>query len=149
MARNWNNSGEVSKNGPCRGDPNRSCVFSTLPLLVFVYSISTYWEKSGMLTLKTNLSTYCQKSPIRLQSLFFHMLFKDWVVVWGVFSKLRFGERSKKFGNRCSSHFSVSGWNFFHPWMFKWQNPIDWDKIQFNLILVKCALSRKEIANYL
>ena len=36
MGRNRNNSGEVSKNGPCRGDPNRSCAFSTSPLLVFV-----------------------------------------------------------------------------------------------------------------
>jgi len=34
-----------------------------------------------LLTLKTNLATYCQKSPIGLQSLFFHTSFKDWVVV--------------------------------------------------------------------
>jgi len=60
-----------------------------------------------MLTLKTNFATYCQKYPIGLQSLFFHTLFKDWAVVWGVFTKLRFGERSNKFGNRCSSHFNV------------------------------------------
>jgi len=54
-----------------------------------------------MLTLKTNLATYCQKSAT--QSVFFHKLFKVWVVVWGVFTKLRFGQRSKKFGNRWSS----------------------------------------------
>jgi len=72
-----------------------------------------------MLALKTNLATYCQKSPIGLQSLFFHTSFKDWVVVWGVFTKLRFGGRSQKFGNRCSSHFSESVWSFFYPWVFK------------------------------
>jgi len=32
MGRNPNMSGERSKNGSRRGDPNRSCVFSTLPL---------------------------------------------------------------------------------------------------------------------
>jgi len=139
----------VSKNGLCWGDPNRSCVFSTLPLLVFVCGMSTYWEKSGMLTLKTKLATYCQKSPIGLQSLFFHTSFKAWVVVWGVSTKRRFGERSKKFWNRCSSNFSVSIWSCFYPWVFKLQNPIDWEKIQFRFILVTCAISRKEIANYL
>ena len=35
-------------------------------------------EKKGVLTLKTNLVTYCQKPPI--QSLFFHKLFEAWVV---------------------------------------------------------------------
>jgi len=97
MGRNRNNSGEVSKNGPCRGDPNRSCVFSTLSLVAFVCSISTYWEKRGMLPLKTNLAVYCQNAQIGLQSLFFNTLFKDLlfeayspnsVVVWGVFTKL-------------------------------------------------------------
>jgi len=33
-----------------------------------------------MLTSKANLATYCQKSPIGLQSLFFHTLLKDWVL---------------------------------------------------------------------
>jgi len=33
--------------------------------------------------------------------------------------------------------------------VFKYQNPINWEKIQFSFISVTCALSRKEIANYL
>jgi len=28
-------------------------------------------------------------------------------------------QRSTKFGNRGSRHFSVSGWSFFYPWVFK------------------------------
>jgi len=75
------------KNGQCRGEPNRSFVFSTLPLFLFVYSASN-WENSEMLTLKTSLATYCQNH--RYDHYFFHM-FEAWVVVWGVFTKLRFG----------------------------------------------------------
>jgi len=36
MGRNPHKGGEGSKNGSHRGDPNRSCVFSTLPLVVCV-----------------------------------------------------------------------------------------------------------------
>jgi len=55
-----------------------------------------------MLTLKTSLATYCQNH--RYDRYFFHNMFEAWVVVWGVFTKLRFGWGSKKFGNRWSSH---------------------------------------------
>jgi len=52
------------------------------------------WEKSRLLTLKTNLATCCQKSST-LPVVFSYD-------VWGlgrqVFTKLRFGSRSKKFG---------------------------------------------------
>ena len=52
------------------------------------------WEKSRLLTLKTNLATCCQKSST------LPMLFS--YVVWGlnhqVFTKLKFGSHSKKFG---------------------------------------------------
>jgi len=99
-----NKGGEGSQMGS-RCDPKRGCVFSKLPgLTVFVCSIGT-WEKNRLLTLKTNFATSCQKS----------LLFSH--VVWGlgreVFTKLRFGSRSKKFGNRWSSHSSVSGWSLF------------------------------------
>jgi len=36
MDQNPNKGGEGSKNESRRGDPNASCRFSTLPLLVFV-----------------------------------------------------------------------------------------------------------------
>jgi len=64
-----------------------------------------------MLTLETNLETYCQNH--RYNHYFFHKLFEAWVVVSGVFTKLRFRSRSKKFGNRSFSHYSMSGWSFF------------------------------------
>ena len=82
--------------------------------------------------IKNKLSSLLPKSSVDLQSLFFHTLFKDWVVVWGVFIKLRFVERSKTFGNRCSSHFRVSGWNFFYPWCLN--NKIQSTGKKFNLV---------------
>jgi len=48
--------------------------------------------------IKNKLSSLLTKSPIGLQSLFFNTLFKDWVVVRGMFTKLMFGERSKNLG---------------------------------------------------
>jgi len=52
------------------------------------------WERSRLLTLKTNLATCCQKSST-LPAVFSYD-------VWGLgrqgFIKLRFGSRSKKFG---------------------------------------------------
>ena len=68
------------KNGSRRGDPNLVCwltVFSTLPLFVCVclYSVGT-WEKSRLLTLKTNLATWCQNSS---KQPFFYTLFEAWI----------------------------------------------------------------------
>jgi len=87
--------GEGSKNGSCRGDPNRSCRCWTLPLLVcFFVSVCSIdiWEKSGLLTLKTNIAT-CRKSSAQV---FFTRCLR---LGLGLFTKLRFGSRSKKFGN--------------------------------------------------
>jgi len=41
-----------------------------------------------MLTLKTSFATYCQNN--RFDHYLFHNMFEASVVVWGVFTKLRF-----------------------------------------------------------
>ena len=71
------------------------------------------------LTSKTNLAPYCQKSPIGLQSLIFHTLSKDWVVVWGVFTKLRFGRAQKNLGTAALAILAWAVEALFCPWVFK------------------------------
>jgi len=60
---------------------------------VSVCSVDT-WEKSRLLTLKTNLATCCQKSSTL--TVFFSYV--GWGLGRQVFTKLRFGSCSKKFG---------------------------------------------------
>jgi len=75
MGRNPKKGGEGSKNGSRGGDPNRSCVFSTLPLLVCL-SVR-YLRREQIADIENDLATRCQKSFI--QSLFFqffHTLFE-------------------------------------------------------------------------
>ena len=77
-------------------------------LSVSVCSIDT-WEKSRLLTLKTNLATCCQKSSTL--PVFFSYV--GWGLGRQVFTELRFGVCSKKFS-------SVSGWSLsLNPWVFK------------------------------
>ena len=91
MDQNSKKGGEGSKNGSRKCDPNRSCRFWTLPLLVCFFvsvcSIDT-WEKSGLLTLTTNIATCCRKSSA--QSIFLARCLR---LGLGLFTKLRFGSR--------------------------------------------------------
>jgi len=68
---------EGSKNGSRRGDLTGVVDFQRYHCLsASVCSVDT-WEKSILLTLKTNLATCCQKSST--QSVFFNTLFDAWV----------------------------------------------------------------------
>jgi len=76
--------------------------------------------------------------------------YNRFVEVWVAVFKLRYGWHSKKFEIHWFSHVIVSGWSLFlNPLVYKCQNPIYWEKIQFHFILVTRALSRKQIASYL
>ena len=83
-----------------RDDSNRSCRFSTLPLLVC--SVDT-WEKSRLLTLKSNLQLAAEIThTIRI------LLYVVWGLGQEVFTKLRFWSCSKKFGIKSLKSFFKS-----------------------------------------
>jgi len=76
MGRNTGSGGEGSKNGSHRDDLNRSAYSQRNHFLPLSVCRVGTWQKSRLLTLKTNLATYCRKSPTQL--LFFSY------VVWGL-----------------------------------------------------------------
>jgi len=77
MDQNPKKGGEVSKNGRTEAIQTGVLNFQRYHCLsASVCSVET-WEKSGLLTLKTNLAPCCQKSST--QSIFFHTLFEAWV----------------------------------------------------------------------
>jgi len=83
---------QTVKKGSHRGDPSRSCVFSTQPLLVCLYRYVRREETADI------------KNELRRE----------------VFTKLKFGSGSKKFGSHWYSYSNVNVWSlFFNPSVFK------------------------------
>jgi len=76
---------------------NLSCNFSSVSVSVLQCSVRT-WERSRMLTLKTNLATSCKHHSYNQN--FVMLTYAVWGLGRKMFTKIRFQSSSKKFWSR-------------------------------------------------